>query len=69
MKLALFDVVVLRHPKKLADGKYEEVDTRIVLKDQILAKDEKAAGFLVVRRIPEADAADPETIEVLIRPF
>lgn len=70
MKLKLFQIVTLLHPKVDKDGEALE-DTKVISDgiETILAADEKQAGLLAARKIPEAEIANVSRIEVIIRPF
>jgi hypothetical protein len=68
MKLKLFQIVTLLHPK---GGEKSEEETRIISDgiETILAADEKQAAVLASRRIPEAEIKNLSRIEVIVRPF
>jgi hypothetical protein len=70
MKLKLFQVVTLLHPKLNKDGESDEEIT--IISDGIetlLAADDKQAGLLAARKISEADIKNLSRIEVIVRPF
>jgi len=65
MKLKLYEVAVLLHPVN------EEIDTTEIISEKvnILAKDDKTAGMLAVRKIPAKYDKHLDRVEVIVRPF
>lgn len=65
MKLKPFQVITLLHPKD------DNSDTKVISKaiELILAADEKQAGMLAVRNIPDNEVKNLNRIEVIVRPF
>ncbi len=65
MKLRPFQIITLIHPKD-EDGETKIIGSGI---DLILAEDERQAGLLAARKIPEKDVKNINRIEVVVRPF
>lgn len=70
MRLKLFQVVTLLHPKENKDGE-SDGETQIISDglETVLAVDDKQAGLLAARKISDADIKNLSRIEVLVRPF
>lgn len=70
MKLKLFQVVTLLHPKVNKDGE-ADADTTIISDgiETLLAADDKQAGLLAARKISEEEIKNLSRIEVIVRPF
>ncbi len=70
MKLRLFQIVTLLHPKEVEKGE-EQDETKIISDgiETILAQDEHQAGLLAARKIPESEIKNISRIEVIVRPF
>jgi len=66
MKMKLFEYVMLFHPK---DEK--SIEKTKILKPvfTILAKDEKQAGMIVAREIPQEHLDNLDQLEIIVRPF
>lgn len=66
MKMKLFEYALLLHPKE----KDEKGKTTILKSPStILAKDEKQAGMMIAREIPQEHMDDLERIDIIVRPF
>lgn len=70
MKLKLFQVVTLLHPKADKEGE-SALDTMILGNDieTVLAADEKQAGVIAARKIPDGEIKNLSRIEIIVRPF
>jgi hypothetical protein len=70
MKLKLFQVVTLLHPKVDKDGEADQ-DTKIISEgiETVLAADDRQAGLLAARKISEEEIKNLSRIEVIVRPF
>ncbi len=70
MRLKVFQVITLLHPKVMKDGEDTE-DSKIISDgiEMVLAADDKQAGLLAARKISEADIKNLSRIEVIVRPF
>lgn len=70
MKMNLFQVVTLLHPKVDKDGE-SELDTTVLGDgiETVLAADEKQAGVIAARKIPEDQIKNLSRIEIIVRPF
>jgi hypothetical protein len=69
-KFQLFQYAVIKHQKTTADGKTEYTGAEIVLApDTMLARNEREALFKITRLIPDAQAANPDDIDIIIRGF
>lgn len=70
MRMKLFEYAVLIHPGEVKDGE-KQADKTLLIKGPatVLAKDEKQAGTLVAREIPEDCIDKLDRVEVIIRPF
>lgn len=69
MKLKLFQYAIVLHPEANEHGKFTENSKMVKDPEFILAADEKQAGLLVARAIPECHIDKLDRIEVLVRPF
>lgn len=65
MKKKVFQVITLLHPKD------EKSETKLISKgiETVLATDEKQAGVLAARMIPESEIKNLDRVEVVVRPF
>ena len=64
--MPLYEVAVIEKPtkKESEDGMLEKI---IVKPELIVAKDDKHAGFMVFKKLP--DTVDLSKVSVIIRPF
>lgn len=71
MKLKLFEYAILLHPEESKDPKEKDTGKTTVIKQPtvILAKDDKQAGMLIAREIPDEYVDKLDQIEVIVRPF
>lgn len=67
-KCKLFEFAILEHPteKEIEEGATSKV---LVATTQVLAPDERTAGMLAGRQIPESALARIDRLEIALRPF
>lgn len=70
MKLKPFQIITLLHPKDVYKDSEQEEDT-VVLSDMelVMATDDRQAGVLAARKIPENQIKNLSRIEIIVRPF
>jgi hypothetical protein len=65
MKLRPFQIMTLLHPKEKSED-----ETKILGEiETILAADDKQAGVMAARKIPDSEIKNLSRIEILVRPF
>lgn len=69
--MKLFEYAILLHPPEKKDEKENDHTKTLIVKvpTTILAKDDKQAGMLIAREIPEDYVDKLDQIEVIVRPF
>lgn len=68
----LFEFVVVYRPKALRDAAGNDItppDELLVDVTRVLARDDKTAGMMAVRKIPDSHADKLDQLEVIVRPF
>lgn len=70
MKMKLFEYAMLVHPAEVKEGEKQPDKTLVIAGPKtILAKDDKQAGMLVAREIPEDYIDKLDRVEIILRPF